>query len=86
MPPGTNIDHAIGMFYVHGHREECFFRYAPSFIPETGVVAGKILESLWANMNMIMPALRTASLAHRAEMIDDHANDSNQKKLHGMGE
>jgi hypothetical protein len=85
LPPGLEIDHAIGMFHVHGHKEECFFRYAPSFIPHTGMVAGEILESLWANMNTITPSTRTATLAHRAEMIDDHASDSNFKKSMSMG-
>jgi len=23
--PGLNIDHAIGMFHVHAHKEQCFF-------------------------------------------------------------
>jgi hypothetical protein len=85
LPPGTNVDFAIGLFHVHGHKEECLFRYSPAFIPETGVFAGEILESLWANMNTITPAARTATLAHRAEMIDDHANDSNHQKLLGIG-
>jgi hypothetical protein len=86
LPTGIEIDKAIGLFHVHGHKEECFFRYAPSFIPKTGVVAGEILESLWAGLNTITPAMRTATLAHRAEMIDDHASDSNLKKNLGIGE
>lgn len=85
LPQGINFDFAIGLFHVHGHKEECFFRFSPSFIPGTGVVAGEILESLWASMNLITPSARTATLANRAELTDDHANDSNQKKLLGMG-
>jgi hypothetical protein len=85
LPPGLVIDRAIGLFHVHGHKDVCFFRYAPSFIPGTGVVAGEILESLWANLNTITPSMRTATLAHRAEMIDDHANNSNYKKMLAMG-
>lgn len=84
LPAGFNIDRAIGLFHVHGHKEECFYRFAPSFIPGTGIVAGEILESLWASMNTITPTVRTATLAHRAEIIDDHACDSNHKKLLGM--
>jgi hypothetical protein len=86
LPPGLILDRAIGLFHVHGHKDICFFRYAPSFIPGTGVVAGEILESLWANLNTITPSMRTATLAHRAEMIDDHANNSNYKKMLGMRE
>ena len=61
-----------------------FFRYAPSFIPGSGIVAGEILESLWASLNSISPTVRTATLPHRAEMLDGHATDSNHKKMLGM--
>ena len=85
LPPGAKFDFAIGLFHVHGHKDKCFFRYSPAFIPETGAFAGEILESLWARMNTITPSARTATLAHRAELVGDHANDSNYHKLLGMG-
>lgn len=84
LPPGLDIDRAIGLFHVHGHKDECFFRYAPTFIPGSGVVAGEILESLWSSLNSISPTVRTATLPHRAEMLDDHATDSNHKKSLNM--
>jgi hypothetical protein len=84
LPPGLTIDQAIGLLHVHGHKDECFFRYAPSFIPGSGIVAGEILESLWAVLNSISPTVRTATLPHRAEMLDDHATDSNHKKMLSM--
>lgn len=86
LPDGINIDKAIGLVHVHSHKEECFFHYTPTFIPDTGVVAGEILESLWAGMNTITPAMRMATLAHCTEMIDDHASDSNLKKSLGIGQ
>ena len=86
LPTGLDIDRAIGLFHVHDHKEECFYRFASSFIPGAGIVAGEILESLWAALNRISPATRTATLAHRAEVIDDHASDSNHKKTLGMGQ
>lgn len=84
LPAGLSIDNAIGLFHVHAHKEQCFFQYATSFIPGSGITAGEILESLWSNLNSISPTVRTATLAHRAEMLDDHASDSNHKKLLGM--
>lgn len=84
LPVGLDLEYAIGLFHVHAHKEECFFRYATSFIPGMGVVAGEILESLWSNLNAISPTARTATLAHRAEILDDHASDSNHKKCLGM--
>ena len=85
LPLGLDIDQAIGLFHVHAHKEKCFFRFASSFIPGAGIVAGEILESLWAGLNTITPATRTATLAHRSEMIDDHAADSNHKKTMSIG-
>jgi len=84
LPEGLIIDSAIGLFHVHGHKDICFFRYATSFIPGAAVVAGEILESLWAVLNAVTPAMRTATLAHRAEIMDDHMTDSNHKKCLGM--
>ena len=85
LPSDLEIDQAIGLFHVHAHKEECFYRFASSFIPKAGVVAGEILESLWSRLNLITTATRTATLAHRAEVIDDHTTDSNHKKALGMG-
>lgn len=84
IPKGLELDRAIGLFHVHAHKDQCFFRYASSFIPGAGVVSGEILESLWSTLNSISPTVRTASLAHRAEVLDDHACDSNHKKALGM--
>lgn len=84
IPFGLTVEAAIGLFHVHAHKDECFFRYATSFIPGAGIVASEILESLWSSLNSISPTARTATLAHRAEMLDDHATDSNNKKMLGI--
>lgn len=86
LPAGLIIDAAIGLFHVHGHKDQCFFRYATTFIPGAAIVAGEILESLWSTLNSVTPAMRTATLAHRAEIMDDHMTDSNHKKMLTMGE
>jgi hypothetical protein len=84
IPEGLTVEAAIGLFHVHAHKDDCFFRFASTFIPGAGVVAGEILESLWSSLNAISPSARTATLAHRAELLDDHATDSNHKKLLGI--
>ena len=86
LPAGLEIDRAIGLFHIHNHKEECLYPFSPSFIPGAGIVAGEILELLWAGLNMITPSTWTATLAHRSEIIDDHASDSNHKKALGMGQ
>lgn len=76
---------AIGLFHVHGHQDSCFPRFAPTFIRGAGQVDGEILETLWSVLNHVAPQARGASLAHRAEILDNHMNDSNWKKLIKMG-
>ncbi|KAF9521344.1 hypothetical protein CPB83DRAFT_741929, partial [Crepidotus variabilis] len=72
---------AIGLFHVHAHQETCLYQYATNYVPGAGVVDGEILETLWALLNRISRSGRTASLAHRTELLDDHMGDSNHKKL-----
>ncbi|PPR03552.1 hypothetical protein CVT24_007599 [Panaeolus cyanescens] len=78
---GHSIDAGIGLFHVHAHKDQCFFRFSPSFIPDLAIVIGEILESLWSKLNEISPSLRTANLSTRSEVMDDHATDSNHKKM-----
>lgn len=85
LPEGLTIDHAIGLFHVHGHKDQCFWRFATTFIRGCGIVAGEILETLWAELNSISPTARTATLPHRVEILDDHASDSNYRKMLNIG-
>ena len=86
LPDGIEIDGGIGLFHVHGHQDSCYPRFAPNFIPGTGMQDGEILETLWAPLKMISGSTRTMTSAHRREILDDHMNDSNWKKLVRMGE
>jgi hypothetical protein len=83
--PQMELEKAIGLFHVHGHKPACLFRYASTFIPGAAMVDGEILETNWSILNRISKSLRTATLAHRAEVLDDHMNDHNWKKLVGIG-
>ncbi|KIM35993.1 hypothetical protein M413DRAFT_47570, partial [Hebeloma cylindrosporum] len=84
LPPGIDVDGGIGLFHVHGHREQCLHRYATYFIPGAAVVDGEVLERLWSVLNLVSRSTRTATLAQRAEILDDHMNDNNWKKLIGI--
>ena len=64
------INNAIGLFHVHAHKEECFFKYATLFIPGASITASEILESLWSTLNSISLTVLTETLAHCAEVID----------------
>ncbi|KAF9487464.1 hypothetical protein BDN71DRAFT_1513940 [Pleurotus eryngii] len=64
-----------GIVVIACPRHGCF---APGSV--ANLYRGKILELLWANLNAVTPAMRMATLAHQAEMLDDHICDSNHKK------
>lgn len=82
--PGLNFIHSIGMFHVHGHRDVCYARYAPRFIPGMGTPDGETLERLFSVLNRISTIARTMTLAHRSETLDSHMGDNNFKKMINM--
>lgn len=85
VPLGLQVTPGIGLFHVHGHKDECIARYSPNYIPSAGQVDGEILETLWAPLNEISGSTRSMSTSHRREVLDDHMGDSNWKKLVRIG-
>lgn len=85
LPGHLKILRAIGLFHVHGHQDDCFAKFAPSYIPGAGLVDGEILETLWAVLNHVSGSTRSQSTSFRRETLDDHMNDSNWKKLVSQG-
>jgi hypothetical protein len=86
VPPHVKLIHAIGLFHVHGYKDECLYRWATTYVPGMGTVDGEILETLWSVLNKISASTRTASLVHRTEILDDHMGDNNFKKITNIGE
>jgi hypothetical protein len=84
-PAGLPLLPAIGLFHVHGHQDQCYARYAPTFVQGIGKVDGEILETNWSVLNGISPMTRTMTLAHRTEVMDAHIADNNWKKMVNMG-
>src|SRR5277367_2649965 len=76
---------AIGLFHVHGHQEQCYARYAPTFVCGMGKGDGEILETNWSVLNGISSMTRTMTLAHRSKVMDAHIGDNNWKKMINMG-
>jgi hypothetical protein len=76
----------IGLFYIHGHQDICLTRYSSSFIEGGWQIDGEMIEMLWAPLNEISRSTRGISTSHRREVIDDHMNNSNWKKLINLGQ
>jgi hypothetical protein len=60
-------------------------RYSPSFIKGGQQIDGETIETLWAPLNKITRSMRGMSTLHHWEVIDDHMNDSNWKKIIDIG-
>lgn len=85
LPNDLEIIPGIGIWHVHGHRPECYARYAPLFIPGSGWVDGEIIETLWSSLNIVSGSARGMSAPHRQELLDFQMNDSNFMKMIRMG-
>ena len=86
IPDGLELRLGIGLFHIHGHKDTCLTRYSPSFIEGGRQIDGETIETLWAPLNEISRSTRGMSTSHRREVIDDHMNDSNWKKLVDLGQ
>ncbi|KAI6032497.1 hypothetical protein EDC04DRAFT_2605145 [Pisolithus marmoratus] len=86
IPQGIKIQPGIGIWHVHGHKTECFTRYAPNFILGSGNVDGEIMETLWSTLNVILPSTWGMATPHRQEVLDFQMNDSNFLKMIRMHE
>jgi hypothetical protein len=85
LPDNLELKLAIGHFHIHGHQDTCLARYSPSFIEGGRQIDGETIKTLWAPLNEISRSTRGMSTSHRKEVIDDHMNDSNWKKLIDIG-
>ncbi|KAJ2935916.1 hypothetical protein H1R20_g1179, partial [Candolleomyces eurysporus] len=84
-PPNLPVTYLIGLFHVHGHKEECLWRFAPSYLsPGAGVASGEIIESLWSQLNGAANITHTMTVSHQQEMLDACMADINWRKLQGL--
>ncbi|KAI5987303.1 hypothetical protein EDD15DRAFT_2389608 [Pisolithus albus] len=68
IPSSLRIIPGIGIWHVHGHKEECW-------------VDGEIIETLWSILNVVSSSTRGMSSPHRQELLDFQMNDSNFMKM-----
>jgi hypothetical protein len=81
IPNNLELRLVIGLFHIHGHQDTCLARYSPSFIKGSRQIDSESIEVLWALLNEITRSTRGMSISHCQEVIDDHMNNSNWKKL-----
>ncbi|KAG1841512.1 hypothetical protein F4604DRAFT_1690349 [Suillus subluteus] len=81
LPWGMEVIPGIGLWHVHGHQDKCYVRYASNFITGTARIDGKIMETLWAPLNIISLSARGMSTPHQKECLDFQMNDCNFMKM-----
>ncbi|KIO05632.1 hypothetical protein M404DRAFT_140824, partial [Pisolithus tinctorius Marx 270] len=50
--------------HVHGHKQECYARYAPLFVKGAGWVDSEIIEPLWSLLNIVSASAQGMSSLH----------------------
>ncbi|KIM74954.1 hypothetical protein PILCRDRAFT_79556, partial [Piloderma croceum F 1598] len=72
---------AIGKWHLAAHIPECFPKFSLNFVEGAGEVDGEILETLWSRLDEVAGMAQAMSIAHHQEVIDEHMNDSNWRKI-----
>ncbi|KAI6141259.1 hypothetical protein BKA82DRAFT_3986329, partial [Pisolithus tinctorius] len=75
----------IGIWHVHGHKQECYARYAPLFMKGAGWVDGEIIKTLWSLLNVVSASTQGMSSPHQQELLDFQMSDCNFMKMIQMG-
>ncbi|KAI6022172.1 hypothetical protein BKA83DRAFT_4054270 [Pisolithus microcarpus] len=86
LPPSMRITAGIGMWHVHGHKQECYTWYSLLFIKGSGWVDGEIIETLWSTLNIVSASTHGMTTPHRQELLDFQMNDSNFMKMIRMAD
>ena len=85
IPDGLELRLGIRLFHIHRHQDTCLARYSPSFIKGGQQINGETIEMLWALLNEISRSTRGMFTSHYREVIDNHMNNANWKKLIDLG-
>ncbi|EIW73921.1 hypothetical protein CONPUDRAFT_68163, partial [Coniophora puteana RWD-64-598 SS2] len=80
-PEDVDVVPAIGLFHVHGHKDECVARYSPNYIRGMGNIDGEVLETLWAVLNAIANSFRNMSASGRKDLMNAQMRWSNLRKM-----
>ena len=79
------ITSAVGKWHLATHIPDCFSKFSPNFVEGASQVEGKILETLWSQINEVAGLAQSMSIAHHQETVDEHMNDNNWHKMVQIG-
>lgn len=76
---------AVPKLHVQGHKEDCQYNYALSYISGAGRFGGETIETTWSELNRIAAAVREMGPGMRKDHINDHLGDINWRKVQNIG-
>ncbi|KAJ7124150.1 hypothetical protein C8R44DRAFT_619876, partial [Mycena epipterygia] len=71
---------AVPALHIHGHQEECMYKFGTSYMVATGHFHGETAEVYWPELNQIGTQVSQQSGGHRHDTVINHHNDWNYKK------
>ncbi|KAJ7447609.1 hypothetical protein B0H11DRAFT_1744856 [Mycena galericulata] len=75
----------VPKFHLPAHIEECNLRFSFNLMPEVGQTDGEAPERGWANANPLAGSTKEMGPGARRDMLNQHFNDWNWKKIVALG-
>lgn len=75
------VKYVIPKMHALAHVEDCQYLYSLNFTPGSGRTDGEAPERNWAALNPLSMSTREMNSAHRHEVLEDHMNEINFKKM-----
>ena len=80
-----NIRYWIPQLHIHGHNDDCQYRYSLSFAEGVGRTHGEGIETCWAEQNQTGGMVKEMNKGHRHDTLVDFSGDWNWLKIQQMG-
>ncbi|KAI0089035.1 hypothetical protein BDY19DRAFT_890530 [Irpex rosettiformis] len=85
LPPSIlmsgDITYAVGKFHLSAHIDECYAAHTLNYILGAGQIDGELMETIWGPLKGVVQTMRSMSLEHRKEAMDQQFFNHNWKKL-----
>lgn len=81
----TKVRGAIPKGHIEAHGTKCHSKHSLNTQPGVGRTYGEGIEQQWSNINLVATSTREMGPGAREEVLNDHWNWWNYRKLVGFG-
>jgi len=81
----TDFQELVPSLHIHGHIEDCQFRYNLAYHQGAARTHGENLEGIWGVQNPIGGMTKEMNKGHRHDILNDYTGDWNWLKVQQMG-